>query len=355
MQTPWMSIVIPVYNAELYLERCLDSIMQQTYTDFEVILVDDGSTDASCRICSRYALTDNRIRYFRKDNGGSFHTRIYGAKLASGSYITFCDADDYYVTRDAFSRIHEELKDDEYSVLQFGHIKKYNHMRRKSKEVDAPEVLSRQEFLEREYPKLLCSVWNGARIDSCVWNKVYHRDMLAELPETEERIFWGDDLIMNLHLCEKCKAFRIIPDALYCYSVLVGGTKKFSAAAMKDLDAIKKYQFRFLERHQGEMKGSMLKQLHSETAGWFFVHIRQALDHMDDAELRHMITESLALPSFILAAAYFADHTEESWEAACLLREAYVDAYLEKAKEKRRQVSIKQSVKKILRDIYISI
>lgn len=355
MQTPWMSIVIPVYNAELFLERCLNSILEQTYKDFEVILVDDGSSDSTCLICSRYASADNRIRYYRKDNRGPLHSRIYGSKLATGNYITFCDADDYYTARDAFSRIYDELRDGTYSVLQFGHIKKYNHMYRKSKAVDSAEVLSRQEFMEQEYPKLLCSFWDGARIDCCVWDKVYHRDLFAGLPEIEERVFWGDDLILNLHLCAGCSAFRIIPDTLYCYCILSGGTKKFSTNTMKDLDAIKRYQLRFLEQYQGKSKDRMLKTLHSEVAGWFFVYIQESLDYLDDAEVRSMIMESLALPSFALSIEYYSNHIEENREEACLLRKADADVYLKKAKQKRKQVDIKQSVKQFLRKIYISI
>lgn len=355
MRIPWLSIVIPIYNAAPYLKRCLDSILEQTYRDFEVILVDDGSTDASSRICSSYELRDNRIHYTRKENSGPLHSRIYGAKRAAGSYITFCDADDYYATREAFFRIHEELRDGMCSVLQFGHIKKYNHLKRKSKEVDEPTTVLRQEFLTQEYPKLLCSFWDGARLKCCVWNKVYHRDLFAELPEIKERIFWGEDLILNLHLCEACNAFRIIPDALYCYCVFSGGTKRFSVDTMKDLDAIKRYQLRFLDRYHAGPKEKMLKALHSEVAGWFFIHVQQALDHLDDRELRCMITETLALPSFMLSQEYYADHMEENREAACLLRKADADAYIERAREKRRKVNVREKIKKLLRHIYISI
>lgn len=355
MQTPWLSIVIPVYNAELYLARCLDSILAQTYRDFEVILVDDGSTDRSPQICSDYASTDHRIRYFRKENRGPLHSRTFGAKHAAGIYVTFCDADDYYVTGNAFSRIYEELREETYSILQFGKVKKYNHLKRRCRSVEVPETVARQDFLTREYPKFLCSFWDEARIECCVWDKVYHRDMVAELPELEERIFWGDDLIMDLFLCASCNSFRMIPDALYCYCALSGGTNRFSVNAMKDLDVIKRYQLHFLDQYQEGAKEKMLRILHSEVAGWFFLHVCQALECLDDREIRKMITETLALQSFLLSREYYAAHMEENSEVACLLRKADVDAYIEKAREKKRRINIKESIKQFLRHIYISI
>lgn len=106
---PWLSIVIPIYNAARYLNRCVDSILRQSFRDFELLLIDDGSTDRSPEICRQYAASDPRIRYFRKENGGCFQSRIYGLERIHGRYFTFCDADDDYRTDRAFSIIHDKL------------------------------------------------------------------------------------------------------------------------------------------------------------------------------------------------------------------------------------------------------
>lgn len=79
-RTPWLSVIIPIYHAEKYLQQCLDSIRSQTESDFEVLMVDDGSQDSSGEICCRYAAQDRRFRYFKKENGGAYQTRIYGAE-----------------------------------------------------------------------------------------------------------------------------------------------------------------------------------------------------------------------------------------------------------------------------------
>lgn len=90
-----ISVVVPVYNTEKYLDQCIQSILSQTYTDFELLLIDDGSTDFSGVICDKYAVQDSRIRVFHKPNGGVSSARNMGLDNVNGEWITFCDADDY--------------------------------------------------------------------------------------------------------------------------------------------------------------------------------------------------------------------------------------------------------------------
>lgn len=91
-----VSVIVPVYNSKAYLERCVDAILTQTYSDLEVVLVDDGSSDNSLEICREYEKKDPRIKAFHKENGGSSSARNVGIKEATGEYICFCDSDDYY-------------------------------------------------------------------------------------------------------------------------------------------------------------------------------------------------------------------------------------------------------------------
>ena len=91
---PMISIIIPVYNTQQYLPRCIDSILSQSFTDFELLLIDDGSTDGSGKICDAYAEKDNRIRVFHKENGGVSSARNLGLNEAQGEWICFVDSDD---------------------------------------------------------------------------------------------------------------------------------------------------------------------------------------------------------------------------------------------------------------------
>ena len=91
---PKITVIIPVYNAESTLRRCLDSILAQTFTDFECLLINDGSKDRSGEICEEYANKDSRVRVFHKENGGVSSARNVGLDNARGEWITFCDSDD---------------------------------------------------------------------------------------------------------------------------------------------------------------------------------------------------------------------------------------------------------------------
>lgn len=90
-----LSVIVPVYNAEEYLRKCIDSILYQTYSDLELLLINDGSTDSSGAVCDEYARRDERVRVIHKENGGVSSTRNLGLDLAQGEWITFVDADDW--------------------------------------------------------------------------------------------------------------------------------------------------------------------------------------------------------------------------------------------------------------------
>lgn len=93
-----VSVIVPVYNVEQYLEKCIDSIINQTYKNLEIILIDDGSTDSSGKICDSYAARDKRIKVIHQENGGLAVVRNIGVSAASGEYIMFVDSDDYIDT-----------------------------------------------------------------------------------------------------------------------------------------------------------------------------------------------------------------------------------------------------------------
>ena len=96
---PSISVIVPVYNTEQYLRRCIDSVLAQTYKDFELLLIDDGSKDSSGAICDEYAAQDARVRVFHKENGGVSSARNVGLDNAQGEWITFIDSDDYFLSK----------------------------------------------------------------------------------------------------------------------------------------------------------------------------------------------------------------------------------------------------------------
>ena len=121
---PKVSVIVPIYNTEKYLHRCIDSILGQTFTDFELILVDDGSTDKSGKICDEYAKKDSRIVVVHKENGGVSSARNNGLDIAHGEWITFVDSDDY-ISDNMLSSFDIEFEDN--SDMKIGTITSFGY------------------------------------------------------------------------------------------------------------------------------------------------------------------------------------------------------------------------------------
>lgn len=130
-----VSIIVPVYNVEKYLNRCIDSIIKQTFENIEIILVDDGSTDNSSKICDEYALKDHRIKVIHKANGGLSEARNYGIDVATGDYLLFVDSDDY-IDVNLIKNL-EQYMDNQLDVIKFKIIR-VDEYGKEIKKVDGP-------------------------------------------------------------------------------------------------------------------------------------------------------------------------------------------------------------------------
>ncbi len=352
---PWLSVIVPLYNEAQHMRKCVESILTQDFRDFELVLVDDGSTDGSPAICQEYARLDSRVRYLPKENRGSYQSRIFGMEHAEGQYILNCDADDYFRSKNAFSILHQKLTAQPCDVLQFGNVLQYNHLHRTLHQIDREIYCDREAFLADEYPSLLCSHWEQAHLTCYIWNKVFHRRLLQYLPssETAERIFWGDDLILDLHLMEHCESLLMIPDRLYAYRQPLGGEKSFADITMRDVDAIKKYQFQFLVR-QGDRpdREQMLEALCYEAADWFFTFVCTLLSEGREDSLRRLIPETLALPRFQVIRQYYLEHPNDTHLPVTLLRQANPKAYLDAATQQLKTSRVPRILKKALKQVY---
>lgn len=353
---PYLSIIIPIYNAEKYLDVCLKSILNQSFTDYEVIMVDDGSSDSSGDICKKYSSQDERFRYFKKENGGSYKARLFGAEQATGEFVMFCDSDDYYASKNAFKIIYEASKSKKIELLQFAHKKKYNHLYKYFKNTYKVVDADAESFYKIDYPRLLCSFWDPSRLHLNVWEKVYARSLIERLPksETAGRIFMGDDLIMNLHILSGGCTVRYIPNVLYIYREYSGGTNRFSASTMKDLDCIKNEQLRYLSEYKADNKEKIERILYSEIPYWFVVYLREAREYLNNEELLKLIEECLRLKSFESAKEYYRLKGNKSEEVVNLLVDSDAEKYIDYISVPVKK-SIKKSVYEFLKKIYVSI
>lgn len=147
-----ISIIVPVYNVEQYLEKCVDSIINQTYKNLEIILVDDGATDSSGKLCDELAKIDNRIKVYHKENGGLSDARNYGVEKSTGEYIGFVDSDDY-IDAEMYEKLYEAIKKENVDVAECNLKIIYPDREELFTEQNYYNVCTKQEYLE-EYLKI---------------------------------------------------------------------------------------------------------------------------------------------------------------------------------------------------------
>lgn len=212
-----VSVVIPVYNVEEYLRRCVDSVLAQTLSDLEIILVDDGSPDHSPAICDEYAQTDARIRVIHKTNGGLASARNAGMRMAQGAYLFFLDSDDW-LEPDGLARLcaaAEQYTVDfvRYRAIRTGWPGLEEHAPCRVEEVrELSEGLYDEERIIREvYPRLLATkqLTMGAIVGAC--GSLYDRTFLLEHDLWfDEDIRFSEDLIFSAKVVRAAKRFYFV-------------------------------------------------------------------------------------------------------------------------------------------------
>ena len=177
MDQELISIIVPIFNTEKYLHQCLDSILSQSYGNFECLLINDGSTDASASICREYVAKDARFRYFEKENGGVSSARNLGIERSGGAYITFIDSDDWVefdYLEVLYAAIIQETADISVSTYRTYEISKNQWLFHAFKRVEHQKVFSRQELLNQLM--FLDSLDSSYRFASC---KLVHKSVLT--------------------------------------------------------------------------------------------------------------------------------------------------------------------------------
>lgn len=205
MNNEIISIVVPVYNVEKYLKECIDSILNQTYVKLEIILVDDGSTDSSGKICDEYLKKDNRIKVFHKLNGGLSDARNYGIKHANGKYIQFTDSDDF-LDKDMIKILYNNAKENnsDVSICSFYTLKdgiKFTDATHKNKIFSRDEAI-KASLLDKE-------------IRNYAWNKLYKKSIFETIEYPKGKLFEDILTMPKIFLQSSCISLVDIP--LYYY------------------------------------------------------------------------------------------------------------------------------------------
>ena len=235
MSQPLVSIILPVYNAQNHLERCIGSILAQTYRDLEFIILNDGSKDQSLPVCEAFRAKDSRILLVDKDNSGVSDTRNLGLKLAGGKYIQFVDSDDHIAPDytqhlvTAAEQNHADLVIAPYKmVIPAGVSKPEQVLEKLQDDLGVMSVARPPEV--REYGFLPAGIYDkdtfalrlmdkpASYFYSVLWNKLYRRDILTgnDIRFTSE-LRWAEDLVFNMQYIQYAQTFVSIAAPGYFY------------------------------------------------------------------------------------------------------------------------------------------
>ena len=225
-----ISIVIPVYKVEKYLEKCVESVINQTYKNLEILLVNDGSPDNCPKICDEYAQKDNRIKVIHKENGGLSDARNAGIDVATGKYITFIDSDDY-ISNDYVEYMYNLAKkhNAQIATCEFEIVYLEDELKNNSEYIEDIEVLTPRDFF---YNMLFAK-----RSDVTACAKLYEIELFKEIRYPKGVVY--EDTATTYKLIEKCNKIATGNKKCYFYFTRPNSISKMCGFNKNEIDYIK--------------------------------------------------------------------------------------------------------------------
>ena len=209
---------MPIYNAEKYLKRCIDSITNQTYRSLQIILVDDGSEDSSSVICDEYVQLDMRITVIHKENQGLVLARKSGMGIATGEYITFVDADDY-IDHDMYEKIVRNLNGMKPDIVAFNMIEEYSDRTVKKENKYQEDLFEKQRLKEELFPTMLSygAFFDYGILPNLVCKFIKRTFAQAADIRVNDKVRFGEDADATFQYLAKANSVQLINYAPYHY------------------------------------------------------------------------------------------------------------------------------------------
>lgn len=212
-----VSVIIPVYNGEQYLKKCIESVLNQTYTALDIIIINECSTDHTTEICREYGKKDQRIRFIDKENGGVTSARKAGLNVASGKYTLFVDADDW-IPENAVERLVEIAEEQGADFVSCGFMQVEENREEEhyaSLEAGVYELQGNKSFFEKMFYKGALEEWG---IWPTLWGKLFLTEMVRKsITNLDQRIFYGEDAATVFETVLQTRKVVILREALYYY------------------------------------------------------------------------------------------------------------------------------------------
>ena len=316
-----ISIIVPVYNVEAYLERCVESILKQTYTNLEILLVNDGSTDKSGELCDKLALRDHRIRVIHKENGGLSDARNRGIDEASSNLIGFIDSDDY-IDEDMYETLYRQMVASKADLSMCGHYDVYHQIPEKQ-----VAKIKTWELMPEEAIKM---VMEAKILSVTAVNKLYKKALFEQLRFRIGKI--AEDAFIMVDLIHQCSKIVATNEKKYYYVHRENSitTQKFS---FKFLNVIEAYEqnAKIISENYPDLYDVAIMRLN-----WAYFYVLDRLlvdnDFKDKVLEDRLISYLKKNKKSILMDSRFTRARKMSFLALCLSRKLYLKILLAQTK-----------------------
>ena len=277
-QTPLISVIVPIYHVEQYLNRCVESLVNQTYSNFEIILVDDGSPDNCPKMCDDWVQKDSRIKVIHKGNGGLSDARNAGMQIANGDVICFIDSDDW-IDLKAFEVMLNVMQDDESDIISCG-------VKWVDEDGDLLRLVSVNEHEMLNTHESMQELLHDGKLKQHVWNKLYRRNVIENIPFEKGK--YHEDVFWSYQVIGRAKKISVIADSFYNY-VQRSDSIMGESYSPKRLDALDAMQLRceYIKTHFPDLFDNSLQNY----MGSCLYHLQLALHSHQDKAVIHNITE----------------------------------------------------------------
>ena len=253
-QNELISVIVPVYNVEAYLDRCVESLVAQTYKNIEIILVDDGSPDNCPAICDKWAAEDDRIHVIHKENGGLSDARNVGLKDAKGDWVMFVDSDDWVNIRFCETALAAVQKTGAgIGAFSFAYVHPEDTDKYLKRSRKKPSVNRKNGPMEVYSTEAAMAELSGPRVDNYAWNKIYMRQVFDNVQWPQGRLF--EDIGTAYRLIDQVETVVYTPEELYYYlqnsaGIVSNVDKKSKKNSPKARKAMKDIFEQFYDRYQ---------------------------------------------------------------------------------------------------------
>ena len=344
-----VGVVVPVYNTKKYLRQCIESVIDQTFQEFCLVLVDDGSTDGSGQICDAYAAKDRRIKVIHQPNKGCVLARAVGVLseyAQAAKYILLCDADDT-LKPNTLQILYEEAEKKELDCVCASTEKMWKGFRFPGKYralcFDKPKVYSQEEIINELY----ISCFGISNYPVSLWAKLYRTELITKVISNPPVVkFMGEDLSVTLRLMPETRRLGIIPDVIYNYRI-GGNTSRFMPYMLEDFLALYRFKTEMSQKYPMPQDAEyyMAIEMLNVLMTWFEMYKQQGKH--SQSELVEEIRRAAELPEVL--------------DSLCILQDRkkkhQISGYLEKAEyatiadmvtEKLKKDAPKRILKQIL-------